>query len=82
MRKLGLMQELISLLQGRVDRIVFTQFYLKENLKELTDKTISLLGNLENDLINLIREELAVLGIAFILRRKEYISSIQTYGIQ
>jgi len=42
------MQELISLLQGRVERTVFTQFYLKENPKELADKTISLVGNLDN----------------------------------
>src|SRR4030043_1306034 len=40
MRKLGLMQELISLLQGRVERTVFTQFYLKENPKELAENTI------------------------------------------
>jgi len=52
MRRLGLMQELISLLQGRVERTVFTQFYLKENPKELADKTISLVGNLENILLN------------------------------
>jgi hypothetical protein len=32
---LGLLQELISLLQGRVERTVFTQFYLKENPKAL-----------------------------------------------
>jgi hypothetical protein len=51
MRKLGLMQELISLLQGRVERTVFTQFYLKENPKELAENTISLLANLENLLI-------------------------------
>ncbi len=50
MRKLGLMQELISLLQGRVERTVFTQFYLKENPKDLAEKTISLLGNFEQSL--------------------------------
>jgi hypothetical protein len=52
MRKLGLMQELVSLLQGRVERSVFTQFYLKENPKELAEKTISLTGNLESDLLS------------------------------
>jgi intergrase/recombinase len=51
MRKLGLMQELISLLQGRVERTVFTQFYLKENQKELADKTISLIADLEKTLL-------------------------------
>jgi intergrase/recombinase len=50
MRRLGLMQELISLLQGRVERTVFTQFYLKENPKELADNTITLLSNLEKTL--------------------------------
>jgi intergrase/recombinase len=48
MRKLGLMQELISLLQGRVERTVFTQFYLKENPKELAHNTILLLTDFEN----------------------------------
>jgi hypothetical protein len=48
MRKLGLMQELISLLQGRVERTVFTQFYLKENPKELAEKTMLLTYKLEN----------------------------------
>jgi hypothetical protein len=52
MRKLGLMQELISLLQGRCERTVFTQFYLKENPKELAEKTISLLGDLESSLLS------------------------------
>jgi hypothetical protein len=52
MRKLGLIQELISLLQGRVERTVFTQFYLKENPKELAEKVISLVGDLENTLLN------------------------------
>jgi hypothetical protein len=47
MRKLGLMQELISLLQGRVERTVFTQFYLKENPKELSENTLNILGDLE-----------------------------------
>jgi hypothetical protein len=51
MRKLGLMQELISLLQGRVERTVFTQFYLKENPKELADKTTTLVTDLENILL-------------------------------
>jgi hypothetical protein len=48
MRKLGLMQELISLLQGRVERTVFTQFYLKENPKELAHNTTLLLTDFEN----------------------------------
>jgi intergrase/recombinase len=47
MRKLGLMQELISLLQGRVERTVFTQFYLKENPKELSERAIMLIEKLE-----------------------------------
>jgi hypothetical protein len=52
MRKLGLMQELVSLLQGRVERSVFTQFYLKENPTELADTAISTIGNLERDLLS------------------------------
>jgi hypothetical protein len=52
MRKLGLMQELVSLLQGRVERSVFTQFYLKENPKELADTVISTIGNLESSLLS------------------------------
>jgi len=60
MRKLGLMQELISLLQGRVERTVFTQFYLKENPKELADKTISLVGDLENNLLSVNLEKTLV----------------------
>jgi intergrase/recombinase len=51
MRKLGLLQELISLLQGRVERTVFTQFYLKENPMKLADETISLVGHLEQTLL-------------------------------
>lgn len=51
MRRLGLMQELISLLQGRVERTVFTQFYLKENPMKLADETISLVGSLEQTLL-------------------------------
>ncbi len=51
MRRLGLMQELISLLQGRVERTVFTQFYLKENPKELSGSAISLVKNLEQTLL-------------------------------
>ena len=52
MRKLGLMQELISLLQGRVERTVFTQFYLKENPRELAEKTITLVADLESSLLS------------------------------
>jgi hypothetical protein len=52
MRKLGLMQELVSLLQGRVERTVFTQFYLKENPRELADKIISLVEDLESSLLS------------------------------
>ena len=52
MRKLGLMQELISLLQGRVERTVFTQFYLKENPRELADTVISTIANLERSLLS------------------------------
>jgi hypothetical protein len=48
---LGLLQELISLLQGRVERTVFTQFYLKENPKKLADETMSLVGSLEQTLL-------------------------------
>jgi len=56
MRKLCLMQELISLLQGRVERTVFTQFYLKENPRGLSNKTISLLEKFEKNLQNCLLE--------------------------
>jgi len=52
MRKLGLIQELISLLQGRVERTVFTQFYLIENPNQLAEKAISLLSNFEKGFQN------------------------------
>lgn len=51
MRKLWLMQELISLLQGILERAVFTQFYLKENPKELTENTLAILPNIEKTLL-------------------------------
>jgi hypothetical protein len=38
------------LLQGRVERTVFTQFYLIENPNQLAEKAISLLSNFEKGL--------------------------------
>jgi hypothetical protein len=68
-----MMQKLISLLQGRVERTVFTQFYLKENPMELADKTISLVGDLENNLLSIkLRENFAYLFVVSSLKFCSY----------
>jgi len=49
--------ERVSLPTSRQRETVFTQFYLKENPKELADKTIYLVGDLENNLLSVNLEK-------------------------
>ncbi len=50
LRKQGMMPESIDLIQGRIPKTVFARHYLKENLKELRDRTLESLKQLEQTL--------------------------------
>ena len=51
MAKHGLISEEVDLVQGRISKSVFAKAYLKENPKELSDRTLSIVKDLEKSII-------------------------------
>ena len=50
MRELGLLSEQIDLAQGRIGKSIFLQHYFKQNPRTLSDKVLSLLPKLEQQI--------------------------------